>query len=70
MIAVGTEHLLIPVSDLADTFPNGQYANHFREGWLQAMIKEVRQNKEYSPRTHETARWAKEQVKRQIQNAQ
>lgn len=30
------------------------------------MIKEVRTNRDYSPRTIETARWAREQVKRQI----
>jgi importin subunit beta-1 len=31
-----------------------------------AMIKEVRSNKELQQRTIDTARWAREQVKRQI----
>jgi importin subunit beta-1 len=30
------------------------------------MIKDTRQNREFSPRTIDTARWAREQVKRQI----
>lgn len=34
------------------------------------MIKETRQNREFQPRTIETARWAREQVKRQIGGAQ
>lgn len=30
------------------------------------MIKETRQNRDYQARTIDTARWAREQVKRQI----
>jgi importin subunit beta-1 len=30
------------------------------------MIKDTRQNRDFAPRTVETARWAREQVKRQI----
>lgn len=34
------------------------------------MIKSTRQNTEYGTRTIETARWAREQVKRQIGGVQ
>ena len=32
------------------------------------LIKETRVNREFQPRTHETAKWAREQVRRQISN--
>lgn len=53
-------------SDLADAFPSGEFQGFYRQEWLTAMIKDTRQNREFSPRTIETARWAREQVKRQI----
>jgi len=34
------------------------------------MIKDTRQNRDFSTRTIETARWAREQVKRQIGGTQ
>ncbi|CAP68101.1 uncharacterized protein PODANS_1_19650 [Podospora anserina S mat+] len=58
------------IGDLADAYPNGQLVEAFRADWLTAMIKETRQNREFQPRTIETARWAREQVKRQIGGAQ
>ncbi|KIW04872.1 hypothetical protein, variant [Verruconis gallopava] len=54
------------IGDLSEAFPNGQLANRFREDWLTLMVKEVRLNREYSDRTIQTARWAKDQIKRQI----
>ncbi|PUU83694.1 armadillo-type protein [Tuber borchii] len=51
--------------DLADAFPNGEIAQYYKADWINAMIKETRINREYSPRTTETARWTREQVKRQ-----
>lgn len=54
------------ISDLADAYPNGELAEIFRQDWVTAMIKETRTNREFQSRTIETARWAKEQVKRQI----
>ncbi|KAL8703306.1 MAG: hypothetical protein Q9201_003497 [Fulgogasparrea decipioides] len=51
--------------DLADAFHGGEYAEAFRSEWLTQLIKEVRTSPEYSARTKETARWAREQVKRQ-----
>ena len=52
-------------SDLADSFPNGEYAPYFRNDWITALVRETKSNREYSPRTIDTARWTREQVKRQ-----
>ena len=54
--------------DLADTFPNGEFATSFRADWITLLIKETRTNRDFSARTVETARWAKEQVKKQVNN--
>ncbi|KAH8597724.1 armadillo-type protein [Bisporella sp. PMI_857] len=58
------------IGDLADAFPNGEYQNFYRSEWLTAMIKDTRQNRDFQQRTIETARWAREQVKRQIGGTQ
>ncbi|GAB1312172.1 karyopherin Kap95 [Madurella fahalii] len=58
------------IGDLADAYPNGQLTDAFRQEWVTAMIKETRSNREFQPRTIDTARWAREQVKRQIGGAQ
>ncbi|KAL2121983.1 hypothetical protein VTJ04DRAFT_2438 [Mycothermus thermophilus] len=58
------------IGDLADAYPNGQLADAFRQDWVTAMIKETRGNREFQARTIETARWAREQVKRQIGGTQ
>lgn len=52
-------------SDLAEAFPTGEFSQFFRADWLTTMARETRANKEFSPRTQETARWAREQIKRQ-----
>lgn len=57
-------------SDLADAFPNGEFQTYYRAEWLTAMIKDTRQNREFQARTVDTARWAREQVKRQIGGTQ
>ncbi|TPX14485.1 uncharacterized protein E0L32_005449 [Thyridium curvatum] len=54
------------IGDLADAYPNGELADVFRQEWVTAMIKETRSNRDFQPRTIDTARWAREQVKRQI----
>ncbi|KAH7126225.1 armadillo-type protein [Dactylonectria estremocensis] len=58
------------IGDLADAYPNGELVNAFREDWLTAMIKETKTNRDFQPRTVETARWAREQVKRQLGGSQ
>ncbi|THY47692.1 ARM repeat-containing protein [Aureobasidium pullulans] len=53
------------IGDLSETFPNGEYSPLFSQQWVTSMAREVRVNKEYSQRTQDTARWAREQIKRQ-----
>lgn len=57
-------------SDLAEAYPAGDLADAFRQDWVSTLIKETRTNREFQQRTIETARWAREQVKRQINSAQ
>ena len=57
-------------SDLAETFPNGEYSQYFQGDWVAQMIQEARKNREFAPRTIETARWAREQVKQQNMRGQ
>lgn len=52
-------------SDISEAFPTGEFSHYFRSDWLTAMARETRANKDFSPRTQETARWAREQIKRQ-----
>ncbi|KAI0393373.1 armadillo-type protein [Xylariaceae sp. FL0594] len=54
------------IGDLADAYPNGELVEAFRQDWLMAMIKETKSNREFQSRTIDTARWAREQVRRQI----
>lgn len=56
------------LGDLAEAFPNGDIAQYFRADWITTMIREVRSSRDYSIRTIETARWARELVKRQQQH--
>ena len=52
-------------SDISEAFPNGEYSHYFRADWLTSMARETRSNRDYSQRTQDTARWAREQIKRQ-----
>ncbi|KAJ2975682.1 hypothetical protein NQ176_g5387 [Zarea fungicola] len=54
------------IGDLAEAYPNGELIDAFRQNWVTTMIKETKTNRDFSPRTIETARWAREQVKRQL----
>ncbi|KAI9834003.1 MAG: karyopherin beta [Phylliscum demangeonii] len=58
------------LGDLAEAFPHGEYANYYRAEWITQMVKDTRANREFNPRTTDTARWAREQVKRQVGNVQ
>ena len=61
----GESSVLMNHSDLCETFPGGEYATALKSDWIMSLIRETRQNRDYTSRTHETARWAKELVKRQ-----
>lgn len=52
-------------SDLAEAYPNGELHTYYRADWLSAMIKDTKSNRDFQARTIDTARWAREQVKRQ-----
>ncbi|KAG9245379.1 armadillo-type protein [Calycina marina] len=58
------------IGDLSEAFPGGELQGLYRSEWLTAMIKDTRSNREFQSRTIETARWAREQVKRQISGVQ
>lgn len=53
------------IGDISEAFPNGEYSHYFRQEFLTAMARDTRSNKDFSPRTIDTARWAREQIKRQ-----
>ncbi|KAF2199381.1 importin subunit beta-1 [Delitschia confertaspora ATCC 74209] len=54
------------IGDIADAFPNGEFRDFFRHDFLTAMTRETRANADFLSRTRDTARWAREQIKRQI----
>ncbi|KAL9616782.1 MAG: hypothetical protein Q9160_008379 [Pyrenula sp. 1 TL-2023] len=54
------------IGDLAEMFPGGEISSYYQKQWVSEFIKEVRTNREFSPRTTDTARWAREQVKKQL----
>lgn len=58
------------IGDLSEAFPHGEFSNYYRSDWLTQMIKETRINRDFQARTIDTARWAREQVKRQIGGTQ
>jgi len=53
-------------SDLADAFPNGEISQYYRAEWVMKLIKETKTNRDFSDPTIQTAKWAREQVKRQL----
>jgi hypothetical protein len=59
------DHQLTSYSDISEAFPNGEFAQLFRQDWLTQMARDTRGSKEFSTRTQETARWARDQIKRQ-----
>ena len=56
-------------SDLVDAFPNGEFAAFFRQEWVTSLVRDTRNTREYGQRTLDTARWTREQVKRQVNMA-
>ncbi|KIX94837.1 uncharacterized protein Z520_09527 [Fonsecaea multimorphosa CBS 102226] len=56
------------IADLSETFPDGSLSDYYRQEWITKIIKETRTARDFSPRTINAARWAREQVKRQTQH--
>lgn len=50
---------------MSESFPNGEFAHFFQADWLTQMARDIRGNKENTQRTQDTARWARDQIKRQ-----
>ncbi|KAK5283910.1 karyopherin Kap95 [Exophiala xenobiotica] len=56
------------IADLSEVFPDGSLSNYYRQEWVTKLIKETRASRDFSQRTTNAARWAREQVKRQTQH--
>lgn len=52
-------------SDIGETFPNGQLASYFGAEPIIRLIKETRSTRDFSERTRQTAKWARQVVKAQ-----
>jgi importin subunit beta-1 len=55
------------LGDIGDAFPNGEFAEMYRGEWVLAMIRDVKSNRDFSDRTIELAKWARQQLKRQVE---
>lgn len=53
------------IGDIADAFPGREFAHLYQSDWLVAMVKETRANREFSSRTIETAKWARDEIRKQ-----
>ncbi|KAI5289849.1 karyopherin beta [Ascosphaera aggregata] len=53
------------IGDIAEAFPQGEFSTLFRNDFITNLIREARTNRDFGPRTIDTTRWAREQVKRQ-----
>ncbi|ODV94611.1 hypothetical protein PACTADRAFT_50482 [Pachysolen tannophilus NRRL Y-2460] len=54
------------IGDLASMFPNGDIKDAYRQEWVTDLIKRTRSNNNFSQQTKETARWARDQQKKQL----
>lgn len=54
------------IGDLARMYPNGGIKQVYAQDWITQFIRKTRSNPNYSQNTQDTARWAKEQQKRQL----
>lgn len=52
-------------SDLGETFQGGQLASYFGSEPILRLIKETRSTRDFSERTRQTAKWARQVVKAQ-----
>ncbi|VEU21294.1 DEKNAAC102498 [Brettanomyces naardenensis] len=56
------------IGDLAQMYPDGRWKQFFAQNWVTDYIKKTRSNQHFSQVTRDTARWAREQQKLQLQN--
>ncbi|KAG7196020.1 karyopherin beta [Scheffersomyces spartinae] len=55
------------LGDIAQIFPYGEFRAAYLQPWVTEFIKKARGNPDFSPQTKDTARWARDLQKRQIQ---
>ena len=54
-------------SDVAEAFPGGELREFFQQEWISECLKQARSRPGYRSSTRETARWARELVRAQLQ---
>lgn len=55
------------LGDVASMYPPGSLRNYYSQDWVMDFIKRARTDRSYSSNTRDTARWAREQQKIQVQ---
>ena len=58
---------ILTSSDVAEAFPNGELREFFQQEWISECLKQARSRPGYRSSTKETARWAREMVRAQLQ---
>jgi len=53
-------------SDVAEAFPGGELREFFQQEWISECLKQARSRPGYRTSTKETARWAREMVRAQL----
>ena len=53
-------------SDVAEAFPNGELRDFFQQEWISECLKQAKSRSGYGSSTKETARWAREMVRAQL----
>lgn len=54
------------IGDLAAMYPNGEVSQAFAQPWVTDFIKKTRSSPAFGPNTKDSARWARDQQKRQL----
>ena len=54
------------IGDVAAMFPDGRIKQFYSQDWVTEFIKKTRSNPSFSQTTKDTARWAREQQKYQL----
>jgi importin subunit beta-1 len=56
----------LTISDVAEAFPNGDLREFFQQEWISECLKQAKSRSGYRSSTKETARWAREMVRAQL----
>lgn len=55
------------IGDIGAMYPEGQFKQAYEQPWVTEFVKRTRANTSFSNSTRESARWARDQQKRQLQ---